>query len=83
MLDVAKIRVCSVVDTHVPDWSACHDTAFPLRLASEEKLLTCKHSFSYLSEVAPLLCRGLKPSCDKRRELKTQNTQVELATRFG
>lgn len=56
---MAKIRVCSVVDTHVPHWSACHDTALPLGLAPEEKLLTCKHSFSYLSEVDPLLCRGL------------------------
>jgi hypothetical protein len=59
MLDAAKIRVCTVVDTHVPHWSACRDTALPFRLAPEEKLLACRHSFSDLSEVDPLLCRGL------------------------
>lgn len=59
MLDAANIRVCSVVHTHVSHRSACHDTALPLRLAPEEKRLTCKHSFSCLSEVDPLLCRGL------------------------
>jgi hypothetical protein len=26
MLAGAKICVCAVVDTHVPHWSACHDT---------------------------------------------------------
>jgi hypothetical protein len=59
MLDAAKIRVCPVVDTRVPDWSACRDTALPLKLAPEEKLLAYKRSFSYLSELDAPLCHGL------------------------
>ena len=39
MVDAAKVRVCTVVDIDVPDWSGCRDTALPLRLAPTEKVL--------------------------------------------
>jgi hypothetical protein len=38
MLDTAKVRVCSVVNTEVARLSACRSTALPLRLGPEEKL---------------------------------------------
>jgi hypothetical protein len=57
-LTTAKIRVCSVVDTDVPHWSACRDIVLPLGLAQEEKLLAFKRSFFVPLEPAPLLCRG-------------------------
>jgi hypothetical protein len=42
MLDTAKVRVCSVVNTDVA--GSCRSTALPLRLAPEEKRFGCKHS---------------------------------------
>jgi hypothetical protein len=44
MLDTAKVRVCSIVNTEVAGSLLGRSTALPLRMAPEEKLLEIDRS---------------------------------------
>jgi|SRR6266852_4257024 hypothetical protein len=61
ILDAAKIGVCTVVDTDVADClfvAILHSRSGWLR---KKNYYRVNAAFSYLSEVDPLLCRGLSP----------------------